>query len=59
MFLFDSGVDINVYLKIGIIFVFVVCENGNEKIVEYLLKYGLMINYINIKDEISFFYKVC
>lgn len=57
--LLDSGADINAYSKTGITPVSIACENGNEKIVEYLLKHGSIINYINTKDETSPLYKAC
>lgn len=57
--LLESGADINAYSKTGITPVSVACENGNEKIVEYLLKHGSIINYINTKDETSPLYIAC
>lgn len=52
-------VDINLCLKNSkYSFLYIVCENGNKKIVELLLNNGVNVN-LCIEDGLCFFYIVC
>lgn len=43
--LISKGVNVNLCVKNGINFFFVVCRNGNNCVVKFLLKYGVEIDY--------------
>lgn len=52
------GVGVNFCLKNEESFVFVICRNGYDSILQFLLEYGVDINLISKNGE-SFFYVVC
>lgn len=43
--LISKGVNINLCVKNGFSFFFVVCKNGNNSVVWFLIKYGVEIDY--------------
>lgn len=56
--MFCNGVDINLCREDNISFFLIVCENGWDSILEFLLKSGVNVN-LCLKSGFSFFCVVC